>query len=215
MNESPFVRSALSFRASAVAAGLAFCCLVPLRASDVAWTVNKPLDTPNGTIMFSMFSGEVWDGYNPAATFTISNYTGTYQQTLISGNGADNKVIYDFTEAKNVDEGSSVSASDPFWGSGNLATDIPDIPYFVSNFPAASPGFVGLTFTDENSATFYGWASIIRQPDSTFFTLVSFGYNSDPGQPATVGAVPEPGTAGLLVGVAAAFVAWRRFRRQT
>jgi len=70
-----------------------------------------------------------------------------------------------------------------------------------------------VVFRDEEDNVYYGWASIVTEPDSLLFTLTGFGYNDTPGEAAVVGAVPEPTVIGLMT-LSGVMLALRR-KRQT
>lgn len=184
-----------------------------LNAAQVQWEANVALPSLNSSIYFNPLTGEV-SSTGGTHRFEILNVTGSgYDQTLIVGVPVDNRVVYDGgPDAKNLAYGSSVDSAGPFWGSANLATDIYSLLSVLSNFAAGETGYVGLAFVD-NAQAYYGWASIVRQTDSTLVTLTGFGYNSVVGDASFVGAapVPEPAGAGAVAAVAALLaVALRR-----
>lgn len=189
-----------------------------LRAQAVSWSVSVPLPSLNSSIYFNPITGEAVTSQNPESTylFSIFNSVGTYAiQTGIAGQQPTSKIIYDFTEAQNLPAGDSVSSADPFWGAANLTTFLFSSSTLITNFSDQSVGYIGLSFED-GGETYYGWASLLRQTDSTLVTLTGFGYNATPGEASIVGeaaAVPEPATYGAMAAGAAFVMGVLRRRR--
>lgn len=81
-----------------------------------------------------------------------------------------------------------------------------------SNFPTSAPGgYYGFRFRDESAgnALRYGWAQVIRGGAGQNGTIVAYAYeNSGAGIPA--GAIPTPGSLGVLALGAAALTGRRR-----
>lgn len=199
-----------------------------LRAQLVAWSVSVPLPSQGSKIYFDPRTGNTAtdpDGTSYDESFGFYIFNSTWEagtQTLVYGtngkgpNGESNGVIYDFTEAVNLSYGATVSSANQYWAGANVASMFYSPTYFGSNFAAGTTGYIGLRFF-EGDQTYYGWASIVREVDSTLVTLTGFGYNSTPGEAALAGvapvAVPEPATWGALVGGAALAVAALRRRK--
>ncbi|MGI9516139.1 MAG: PEP-CTERM sorting domain-containing protein, partial [Pirellulaceae bacterium] len=81
----------------------------------------------------------------------------------------------------------------------------------LSNF---SPGtnMLGFRF-DINGSTHYGWAEVDITNNNTELTITRWAYESDADTAIHVGAIPEPGSLGLLGLGAAGLLAFRRRRK--
>ena len=104
-------------------------------------------------------------------------------------------------------DGSSTYASG-FGSSGDVSAHFPP-------FAAGSQGYIGFELTPNGGGgPLYGWMLVTLQTDASDLegTIHSWAYEDQAGVPIAVGAIPEPGSAGLgLLGLAA--LAMRRRRR--
>lgn len=124
--------------------------------------------------------------------------------------------------AANLAKGAAISAGKTFLANASFA----DIAHYsfqrYPSFFRNQTGYVGFKFTDPNisTQTDFGWVRIGVNQTETQLTIFSAAYDNT-GASITAGqtgAVPEPGSLGLLAGGAGCLAAWRlrkAKRRQT
>jgi hypothetical protein len=85
--------------------------------------------------------------------------------------------------------------------------------YYSSQFLNTGNAYLGLKF-ESAAGTHFGWMRVIMSgnPENSY-TIAQWAYGM-PGEPITVGAVPEPGCLGLLAFGGAGLLAWRRRRSE-
>lgn len=223
-----FVESSLNFRSLRIGLLSLMALFAPfgaggvLQAADIGWSVNFHISLGE-TLYFDMETGEVTTSSNPGDSydFKLTAWTqGTPEDSddLVSLAPIDQSemeggVLYDFTEAKSFAYGTTIGAgSGDFWTGGAYIAQY--LPPLYSRFPAGDTAYAGVAF-EIAGQVHYGWVAYLRDNGPTLVTgtLTGFGYNSTPGANATAGAVPEPGTLGLLAAAGAALLAGRRRRR--
>jgi hypothetical protein len=84
--------------------------------------------------------------------------------------------------------------------------------YDWSNWTIGQEGYAGFRFTDPTAGLVYGWVKVTIEPDLDGVRLNTWAYE-DSGGACRVGAIPEPGTAGLAV-LAAGIVGLHQYRRR-
>lgn len=81
-------------------------------------------------------------------------------------------------------------------------------------FENGSSGYIGFALYDEpNSDHYYGWMRMSLSDDSTTGTIHEWAWNTIANEAVTVGAVPEPKNAALLLGMST--ILWVGARRRT
>lgn len=81
----------------------------------------------------------------------------------------------------------------------------------TNEFESGTSGYIGFVLVGD-SDTYYGWMRLTLHDDGSTGVIHEWAWDTD-GDSITVGAVPEPSNAALLVGLAATFCAVRRRRR--
>lgn len=114
----------------------------------------------------------------------------------------------------------SINNNLSFRGSGMLATRwryafrLSSWTLTYGYFPGAGDKFLGLKFMINNQFH-YGWARMNVQGGAALTTkLKDYAYESQPGVGISAGAVPEPGTLGMLALGATGLLAWRTLRKR-
>ena len=158
-----------------------------------------------GNSPFTLFTG------GPALTLLSFSDSGSHVRSVGGASTASLKTVSNF--AANLSEGTRIGP-----GGSSVTPNVPasasDIGKFVSgsgqgNF-VNKKGYLGFSFTDPNNSaqTDYGWARIVENSNLSQLTIDGDAYDNT-GSPIAAGAVPEPGSLGLLAGGAAALAAWR------
>lgn len=193
-----------------------------LQAADIGWSVNFHISLGE-TLYFDMETGEVTyssshgDSYDFKLTAWTMDTGGGGSADLVSLAPIDQSemeggVLYDFTEAKSFAYGTEIGAgSGDYWTGGAYIAQY--IPPMYSRFPAGDTAYAGVAF-EIAGQVHYGWVAYLRDDGATLVTgtLTGFGYNNTPGANVTAGAIPEPGTIGLIAAAGAALLAMRRRR---
>ena len=78
-------------------------------------------------------------------------------------------------------------------------------------FGNAGEGFIGVEF-NIGADTHYGWVRVENRVGAPgqMYTLVDYAYEDTPNTPIDAGAIPEPGSLGLLALGAVGLLGWRR-----
>lgn len=87
-----------------------------------------------------------------------------------------------------------------------------------NGFTNGVKGYIGFSFTNDGSNTYYGWASVTLTAFGGVGSVVidEWAYETVAGSPIQVGAVPEPEVAALgLAGLATGAAGLRRWRNKT
>lgn len=79
-------------------------------------------------------------------------------------------------------------------------------------FENGTSGYIGFALVD-GSDEYYGWMEVTFNDDSSTGTIHEWAWNTVANEAITVGAVPEPSNAALLLGLAATGYVVRRRRR--
>lgn len=80
-------------------------------------------------------------------------------------------------------------------------------------FESGISGYIGFALYDDlNSDYYYGWMRLTLTDDNTVGTIHEWAWNTVANEAITVGAVPEPGNAALLLGMSA--ILWVGARRR-
>ena len=147
----------------------------------------------------------------PAVTLVSSPGSGRNYHSAGVASATSLKTVGDF--ASNLPEGSRIGPGSKSFTPNDSANRF-DIGLYSGGAPRGNfentAGYLGFSFTDPNISgqTDYGWARISFNSNLTEVTIYGDAYDNA-GSPIAAGAVPEPGSLGLLAGGAAALAAWR------
>ena len=158
-----------------------------------------------GNSPFTLFAG------GPQLTLFSFSDSGSRRRSVGGASTASLQTVGNF--ASNLSKGSMIGPN----GGSRTPTDLASTSdigryshgsargYFVN-----TKGYLGFSFTDPNNSgqTDYGWARIVENSSLSQLTIDGDAYDNT-GSPIAAGAVPEPGSLGLLAGGAAALAAWR------
>lgn len=177
---------------------------------------NLSIPVTTRGIYFNIITGQT--GTSPIPGWDINPW-GTSGLRIWANNASElsNGIVTLAGDIPNLAPGTIVDSSSSF-GRSAAANFLPGSGQWVRN----GLNYIGFRFTDEASATRYGWASVFVGPSATDSSrkIVEVWYESEANTAiavgdtgATSGEVPEPSTAALLAIGAAGVLALRR-RRQ-
>ena len=181
----------------------------------------------DSTIDYS-FNGRNSKTFQPIITFIPTSFgsfpftIGTFSvySGVISGTNANNKFALDGNIAK-LGTGSGVKAavSTSSAGAGTFIRSYNGglSGNFTPSFSGSDSGFVGLKF-DISGADHYGWLEVIVSRSGgrpSELSVLSGAYETQPGVDIAAGAIPEPASVGMGLGLLALGAAGvRSMRRQ-
>ncbi len=136
---------------------------------------------------------------------TVFNNAGTMQMARIAG--TEVSTTGNYINAQRFNAGDPIDASRNFFYFGTLAVDT----VTSCNFASPGEGYVGFSFED-NGDTRYGWLRVVMDggPDNGY-TIMDYAY-AGVGEDIVAGAVPEPGSLGLLATGGIGLLLWRKRR---
>ncbi|QDT67750.1 PEP-CTERM motif protein [Planctomycetes bacterium MalM25] len=152
------------------------------------------------------------DAYNDILlknyVFGGGNYQGAYVNFFpgkVVGFSAGLNYASALAEGDLID--STTTAGGPFSASLAYGAANPN-----AEFNSADGAFIGLEFPI-NAVSHFGWVRVTIDNAAGSFVINDWAYESEPGVGITAGAVPEPGSLGLLAAGAAGVAALRKRRR--
>lgn len=194
---------------SLAAAGASLGAAIASEAAIVSQQYDNliPHETNAHQLAFDPFTGATYTASqftpptNYVSLFSCGAYglyaTGSHSAWAVTGSD------YPFSFAA-LAEGDSVNAATLFTMGYHLGTD-----NLIAD--GSTENHVGFKITS-GADTYYGYATFIVGPDS--FAITSSHINDVPGAGITVGAIPEPSSAALILGVVAVSACTARRRRR-
>ena len=150
-----------------------------------------------------------WD-INPffgGAAFATSD---TFLPVLASS--TTNSDLQNLSFGTTVDSG-SVFPSSYSGSSGHMDDGVVNVLEDPFEFESGTPGYIGFALYDEaNADYYYGWMLLTLTDDNTVGTIHEWAWNTTANEFITVGAVPEPSNAALLLGLSS--ILWIGSRRR-
>jgi len=161
--------------APAADAAISYSGLVNTTISGVGASAILDLDSDsNNDIKFNVESKNSW------GADLVVNATGVYGGGAIGPGPVSN-----LAPGYSVNSGGVFSWNWLAYSSGALG-----------QFPGIT-GYIGVSFGNAGG-THYGWIQVSVPANADGITIIDYAYETDPGIGILVGAVPEPGSAGLV-----------------
>lgn len=177
--------------------------------------VNLPSVDPPYPDPYRLFLDLDSDGLSDVA-LQNAIFGGTpYQGMSVFGNGrvdGFNAGAYNFAYISNLTAGASIDSTTvgpQYFGSMAYGSNNPN-----AEFNDAPDAYIGLSF-GTNPNLRYGWIRVGIDNANASFVVKDWAYQSEVGVGITAGAVPEPGTLGMLAAGAAGIAALRRRRAKS
>lgn len=120
------------------------------------------------------------------------------------------------SDIQNLTFGTTVSSSSVFpsgysGSSGHMDDGVG--PVDPLKFESGTSGYIGFALVD-GSDRYYGWMEVTLYDDGSAGTIHQWAWNTVANEAITVGAVPEPGNAALLLGLGAGLCVISRRRKR-